>query len=1296
MMAPTADGRLQGADGKPVSLETVGVVWVHQGDSSAQDGPLYAGAVTGVLQRFVEAGGGLFLSGAALSMVELLGVEPLQPRRGGPGDDRVRAGLVPVRKEHPVFGGLRLEGGVAWVSGSGYPAFSDFHGTDGPAGGMLLARTPSGVENPLVEYALGKGRIIAMGWRLPHFGNAKNADRANLERVTSNILGYLSDRSQWRKIVVHRPAAAGAVAAADEVADGEWSALEHALRDLTVTFGPRYPAGADYLERLQALRQRYDASAAVTAEGVEGRQRSRLELVAEFHALKREALLANPLLAFDSLLLVKRRAGRLGLPQNWQSNSSLPRTGFDNEIAVLSPVHPDGRLETLFRPERPVFVGDVDLDFSGDRLLFSMPAENGRWQVFESGRAGRPVTALPLITEPDVDNYDACYLPDGNVLFTSTAPFVGVPCVQGSSHVANLFRLERPTGAIRQLTFDQDHDWCPTVLGNGRVLYLRWEYSDIPHYVSRILFHMNPDGTGQMEYYGSNSYWPNAMFYARPIPGHASRFVAIVGGHHDVPRMGELVLFDTEKGRQEAGGVVQRIPGRGEAVEPLILDGLVGSSWPKFLHPWPLADPETGAGAGTYFLAAARPTSRSRWGIYLVDVFDNMVLVKEDPGYALLEPIPLRPRHRPPVIPPRSDPQRRDAVVFLSDVYRGPGLAGVPMGSVKRLRLISYHFAYHGMGGQVNRVGLDGPWDIKRIVGTVPVEPDGSACFRVPANTPISVQPLDAEGKALQVMRSWMTAMPGEVLSCVGCHEPQNSVPPSRVALAARKAPAEIKPWYGPERGFSFVREVQPVLDQHCVRCHDGSRRKGGGVRLDFRPADPVRPKGGSKSYNQGTKFSPSYLALRSYVRSPTIESDMHLLAPGEFHADTTALVRLLARGHHGVELEERDWDRIVTWIDLHTPAHGTWTEIVGAKAVNHQRDRRRAMMSRYAGRDGDPEAVSDVPPVAERARPERRTGLPVGPRSAGGSVLPLTGWPETAEEARTRQGSHTPCEREIDLGSGVALRLVWVPPGEFVMGDAGGSPGALPQVRQRVDRPFWLGKHEVTNEQFALFDPEHDSRIEHGDFLQFSVRERGYPVNLPSQPVVRVSWDRAMAFCRWLSEATGQSFTLPDEREWEYACRAGSGTALWYGEEDADFAKVANLADESLRKVDTFGWGLPSGAIPPWRPAIAAINDGHRVSAPVGSFEANAWGLHDMHGNAAEWTRSPYDVSVVSDGIDGTDVPQDVRMAVRGGSWYDRPRFARSGSRRAQRRYLGAFDVGFRVVCTSQVVNAGAPRAQR
>ncbi|MGB2823614.1 MAG: formylglycine-generating enzyme family protein, partial [Phycisphaerae bacterium] len=474
----------------------------------------------------------------------------------------------------------------------------------------------------------------------------------------------------------------------------------------------------------------------------------------------RELALANPALDFEGLILVRRGAKNLGLPANWQSNSSLKPAGFDNEIAVLSDFRSGGKLTTLFRPEGGRFVGDLDLHFDAARMLFSMPDERNRWGVFEleiDGAAAGALRQLKLIEQPDVGNYDACYMPDGNVIFTSTAPFIGVPCVRGNSHVTNLYLMESAGGNVRRLSFDQDHNWCPTVMNDGRVMYLRWEYSDIPHSNSRILFHMDPDGTKQMELYGSNSYWPNSVFYARPIPGHPSKVVGIVTGHHGVRRMGELVIFDPARGRQEADGVVQRIPGWGKTVEPIIRDRLVDSSWPKFLHPYPLNE--------SYFLVSCKPTPSSLWGIYLVDVFDNMVLLAEQDAFAMLEPIPLRRTPPPPVIAGKVDLKRSDAVVYLVDVYRGGGLAGVPRGAVRELRLFTYHYSYQGTGGLLGVVGADGPWDIKRVLGTVPVEADGSAMFRVPANTPIAVQPLDENGRALQVMRSWFVGMPGEVVS---------------------------------------------------------------------------------------------------------------------------------------------------------------------------------------------------------------------------------------------------------------------------------------------------------------------------------------------------------------------------------------------------------------------------------------------------------------------------------------------------------------------------------------------------
>jgi len=233
------------------------------------------------------------------------------------------------------------------------------------------------------------------------------------------------------------------------------------------------------------------------------------------------------------------------------------------------------------------------------------------------------------------------------------------------------------------------------------------------------------------------------------------------------------------------------------------------------------------------------------------------------------------------------------------------------------------------------------------------------------------------------------------------------------------------------------------------------------------------------------------------------------------------------------------------------------------------------------------------------------------------------------------------------------------------------------------------LGKLEVTNEQYARFDPAHDSHVEPKNAYQFGVH--GYPCDGPKQPVVRVAWTRAMAFCEWLSAKTGEKIALPTEAQWEWACRAGTGTPFSFGALDADYSKFANLADMKIREMA----GNPYTTWEPlanatkyddWVPHDTRFNDGALVATDVGKYQPNAWGLYDMHGNVAEWTRSLYrpyssDRSDRSDRPDLSDRSSDERRVARGGGWRDRPIRSRSAARFAYHPYQPVFDVGFRVL---------------
>jgi hypothetical protein len=329
--------------------------------------------------------------------------------------------------------------------------------------------------------------------------------------------------------------------------------LRLAIDDLIATYDAKYPQGPDYRARLDALE------AAVRAGDAEAAKR--------FGVLRREALLANPALNFDKLLLVRRKhvkppektwnqgkwpwirewAGReLGLPSNHECYQSTEKLKWDNELAMVSLRRSQSGFTTVFRPSDGGWVGEIKLHWDGRRLLFTR-ADAESWKIWEIDADGtnlRQVSRMPA----DVDCMDPCYLPDGRIVFGSTAPIQAVPCWHGLRRVTNLYQMNADGTGVRQLCFDQDHDLHPHVLPNGQVLYNRWEYTAVAHMYQRTLMVMNPDGTGQRGIYGSNSYYPNAMYFAKPLPGDSSRFVLILSGYHGPHRMGQLIVLDTTRG----------------------------------------------------------------------------------------------------------------------------------------------------------------------------------------------------------------------------------------------------------------------------------------------------------------------------------------------------------------------------------------------------------------------------------------------------------------------------------------------------------------------------------------------------------------------------------------------------------------------------------------------------------------------------------------------------------------------------------------------------------------------------
>ena len=1095
-----------------------------------------------------------------------------------------------------------------------------------------------------------------------------------------------------------------------------------AIADLSKN--PGYDA-ARHSAAVKALEGRKDWVLSHLADPSDPASEEAARLVRDYRA----ALLSNPLLDCDRILCVRRtldnsswqesqkpggsdykrilsrRLGLLGL--NAHNHMDLDRTGFTNDIAVVSNLRGTPKISSVYRPADTAIVRDIDLDFDASRVLFtSYRGTNNLLGVFEISLNGNeaPVLVSPEDGRFDIQWWDGCYLPNRDqIVLMGTGAYQFLPCENGNFPMCVIYRLDRKTGETIQLTFEQDSDYTPTVLGDGRIAYTRWEYSDIQHYFSRELMTMNPDGVGQLALWGSGSYFPTFFCGARSVPGDPHKIVMMAGGHHGRAEHGRMLLLDPSLARRyplvydppdrEWGpplhtlripaktlpasetGLVHEFPGRGKPVEGDVSDLQVDNQFargkPYFSHPWPLG--------GNYFLASAKCSEEGPFGLYLIDTFDNMILIAEAPGGALFEPMLLAPRARPPIIADRRVKGARTCTVHIADIYAGPGLRGVPRGTVRKLQIFAYHFCYHKTGGHVS-MGLDkveAGWDVKRVLGTVDVEPDGSACFEMPANTPVSFQPLDANGAAVQLMRSWTVGMPGERVSCTGCHEDNRTSISTSRTLADKRPTQKISPpdADGP-RPWGFATELYPHLVASCASCHSTKM-----------PSENITNLKDHKLLQHVFTACPeaAYRFLHPFVHRGGSESELQVLEPMEFHVSSSPIVQMLRKGHHGARLSDDGWRQLYAWIDLNCPFYGKWSPpgfktdryVVGC---SDQIARRKALNRKYAAIDDDPEAEYDRYAAIVSSRGPlpvvSPSAVPVSPCADCKSPFDNSNpWPMDILQAADAQlgAIHEVAPvtvRTLVLSDGASMTFRRIPAGTFIMGCTNGCPDETPHV-VRINRPFWLSEMEVNNAQYHAFDPAHDSRSQ--DQWGFDQVMPGHVGNHRRQPVVRVSRDRAAAFCRWLSEKCGVKASLPSEEQWEWAARAGTDTPFPWGGLDDDFGRYANLADRTRRFIYS-QWDA-AACIQTRRPYSPEMNyplheerweDDWFTLNFTGRALPNRWGLYDMHGNAAEWT--------------STTTPQGLAV-VRGGSFASRPKDATSSIKTYYLPWQKVYDVGFRVM---------------
>lgn len=677
-------------------------------------------------------------------------------------------------------------------------------------------------------------------------------------------------------------------------------------------------------ERLVAVRER--------ASGREGLEdAARLALYHELRWATRELALQNPLLAGKPLVFLKRQrficqmlheylgyfydygnvAGEGGvfvLEQPGRSLATrdlvrgrLPRGNFTTLALTY-----DART-ALFAfaeraPQKPNF-------YSPDRRCFHLYA------VDADG------SRLRALTDGPEDDFDPCALPDGGVAFMSTRRGGFARCNNAWEPIPSytLHRMNADGSDVRRLSVHETSEWHPSVLNDGRIVSIRWDYVDRSAANFHGLWIHRPDGTGLASLFGNYTMRINACYQPRAIPG-SDRVLFVAGAHHaDVG--GSLVIVDPHR------AWLDRSTGEDDfrSLEKLTpeLCFAEASGWPKsyFHSPWPLSE--------NYFLVAfshaplpgmsSGEGRDTRTGLYYFDRWGNLEWLYSDPDASCMYPILLSPRPAPPVLAATVDAPAPGAEAegefILADVRRS--FLPMPARAIRELRVFQILPKTDNHIANQPRIGHANAESARMLLGTVPVEADGSAYFRAPAHKPLYFQAVDEHGRAVQTMRSAAYVQPGERRGCIGCHEPPATTPAQRPVLAARRAPSRIEPGPNGTAPMSYPLLVQPVLDRRCVRCHDGSTGEGKGAPV--LTGEPDR------------EFTKSYRNLRPFLRWYEWggESISQIAShPGHCGADESRLTAVLADATHApIELPDADRRRLYLWLDANVPFYGTYTK---------------------------------------------------------------------------------------------------------------------------------------------------------------------------------------------------------------------------------------------------------------------------------------------------------------------------------------------------------------------------------
>ncbi len=784
---------------------------------------------------------------------------------------------------------------TAWFLNEGWKTYEVYlDGGEKPvhAGELKMAHGPQQILLP----APAKVRKVVLKFTSSHGGYNPGASEILIfpERITKRQLARLQRQTAG---------APGGIPGVDQVDRRE---LRRLIGQLEEIHRERYSRAGEHLARLDGLEREQreieqaedDSDAQDRLDGIEE----------ELARLQREVLLFD----MDRILVIQRH--EIVASHVYTYHYEGFRAGGGMYVVSAHHGGPEP-VELVSSPTGQIL--ECDLSYDGKVILFSWrkTQEEGYhlWTINADG------TGLKQLTEGPWHDYNGCWLPDGGIAFLSTRSAQFAYC--WDAPVGVLHRMNADGSSVRMLSANYLNDFTPYPLEDGRIIYTRWEYVDRPAIPIQSMWTVNPDGSGLAAYFGNRVISPGTFMEARSIPGTEKVLCTMTG--HNGPTRGAIGVIDRSRGINAQEAIRNITP---DVPVPAVNEGNGNTGGSKqYSCPLPLD--------AVRFLVSARGPVLVRT---ISGTCQSLALPAPESGMQYFCAQPLRPRKRPAVIPsrlaaPESTP--RKARILLQDVYRGLE-PHVKRGEIDRIRVVRelqkavrINPQWRAFGFQFPVISCGATYAGKRVLGDVPLEPDGSAYFQVPAGEPIYFMAIDQQGRALQRMRSFTHFMPGESQGCVGCHESRLSTPPLRKVSASGKSPRDLEPPEWGVMGFDYSRIVQPVLDRYCVKCHDPvDAPKGldltGGKTDYFNVSYDVLAR-----ENWGSRGSPYVNWIPTYNGQ---EQNILEITPKAWGSPRSRLAEVVLSGHPDengkprFRMDEASRRRILAWIDLNVPYYGS------------------------------------------------------------------------------------------------------------------------------------------------------------------------------------------------------------------------------------------------------------------------------------------------------------------------------------------------------------------------------------